>query len=896
MLLTKLHIPPPCKNLVHRSGLYDILDKGLDRKLILVSAPAGFGKTTLISEWIHQHKMPAVWFSIDKGDNDPVNFLSYIIYGTQDLHEEYGNKALKLLQSSNKPTLRSITSMLINDLLNINQHFLLVLDDFHFINNDRIFELVTYFLEHLPGNVQLVIITRSDPIFPVARLRSQGQMIEIRSSDLSFSVQDIFHLFNKKMKLGLSIEDIQILKDKTEGWIAGLQLTSLSMRERENISGFIQTLKGDNRYIMDYMVEEVLKMQPEYIKNFLLQTSVLRQISAPLCNRVLQRNDSQLILEKLEKSNMFLVPLDDERNWYRYHHLFSDLLKHRLQLTDKKKILYLHTKAGKWFEENNMPQYAIEHTIKSGDYNKSMQLLGETVESMWLNGHHLVIQKYGEYLPDEIIKNNAEFCLYYGWILTMNGQISKAEPYLTSAETIIRKSIDDKNLPENEIQYRKKLLGKISVAFAFLNSFLNLPDKILEYGQTAIENLSDDDPLWFSWGWYTIGMANMAGEKFSECIKNLNTALEYSKQSGNIQLISTIAITLVYNEFRMGLLKSAYNKSLELLSFLQEKGYAQITKEEYSYALFYSNLAIIECMWAEIDEALNNIKTASSLSREDPSITNKGIVLVVHSLVLYVCGDSAGAKNKLEEFENIFNNHVIEPNLMTLYISWKGFVLVDQEQYDEAKQFFVEYGVVNYTNISYADEHRYTPYALLLILEQKFEEAEKLLTKLFNMAVSIERTERKIELKILFAILLKATGEKKKAVENLIESLEYVTKNNILVYYIVHHKNIRELLDEVYKVQAIKKTNIPKKLIEKLKTAIEKREKKKEQYSDAGLSTRELDVLRLIADNFTYPEIAAKLFISLNTVKTHVANIRSKLGVDNRTEAVEKAQEKGLIL
>jgi LuxR family transcriptional regulator, maltose regulon positive regulatory protein len=299
MLLTKLHIPSTGQNIVHRSGLFEKLNSGLNRKLILVSAPAGFGKTTVVSDWIIQNKIPTAWYSLDEADNDPVDFLRYFISGIQSIHSEFGENALRLLNSQNKPSGESLVNLLINEIFRINQDFLSVVDDFHLIKSNEVLKLVTYFLEHIPGNIHFVIMTRSDPALSVSRLRSQQQLVELRSSDLSFSADDISLLFNKKLKLGLSPEDVSALEKKTEGWIAGLQLTALSMQGREDTSGFIRDLKGDNRYIMDYLMEEVLKIQTDEIKEFLLQTSILEQMSAPLCDSLLNRNDSQLILETL---------------------------------------------------------------------------------------------------------------------------------------------------------------------------------------------------------------------------------------------------------------------------------------------------------------------------------------------------------------------------------------------------------------------------------------------------------------------------------------------------------------------------------------------------------------------------------------------------------------------
>ncbi len=339
-------------------------------------------------------------------------------------------------------------------------------------------------------------------------------MVELRSSDLSFSANDISVLFNKKLKLGLSIDDVYSLETKTEGWIAGLQLTALSMQGREDISEFIQDLKGDNRYIMDYLMEEVLKIQTDDINEFLLQTSILEQMSAPLCNAVLNRNDSQLILETLEKNNMFVIPLDAERTWYRYHHLFAELLKQRLHLRGKAAIIELHNKAIEWFKNNSMPLLAIEHAIETGNFEKSIQLLGEIVETMWKNGQHAAIMKYGDLLPDELIKKNADFSLYYSWILIIAGQIQKAEPFLVSAEIITMQIINDKNSSKEDVHYNKKLSGKISVAFAYLYSITADSEKTFSYCKAAMENLSEDDPLWYSWGWYSIGIAEMYRENF----------------------------------------------------------------------------------------------------------------------------------------------------------------------------------------------------------------------------------------------------------------------------------------------------------------------------------------------------------------------------------------------
>ncbi len=895
MLLTKLHIPPAGNNIVHRSELFEKLNSGLSRKLILVSAPAGFGKTTVISDWINQHKIPTVWFSLDNDDNAPADFLSYVISGIQGIHKEFGQSALRLLNSPYSPSVESVASLLINEILSINQNFLLVLDDFHMIKSSDILKSVTYLLDHIPDNIHIVILTRSDPALAVSKLRSQHQLVELRTSDLSFSANDISVLFNKKLRLGLSVDDVYSLETKTEGWIAGLQLTALSMQGHEDISEFIQDLKGDNRYIMDYLMEEVLKNQTDEIKEFLLQTSILEQMSAPLCNTVLNKNDSQLILEALEKNNMFVIPLDAERTWYRYHHLFADLLKQRLHLREKKTITELHNKACEWLNSNSMPLLAIEHAIETENFEKSIQILGKIVETMWENGQHAAILKYGGLLPDELVKKNAGFCLYYAWILIIAGQIQKAEPFLVSAEIITRQIINDNNSSKEDVNYNKKLSGKISVAFAYLNSLIANSRKVYDYSKTAMENLSEEDPLWYSWGWYSIGIAETVNGHFNESIAAYEKALVYGKKSGNIYLISTIVYNLASLEVRMALYTSAYRKCTDLISFMKESGYTQISISEPTYAGLYSLMAGIECMRTDFEKALANIKIAYSLSINNPDNSHKVVMLLVYWLITIGRRDNAGMIKLINEIEDIIQQNTISPAAIAIYIGMKGKMLIEQNEPEKARHLFMENGLGPDKKISYLTDRSYISFVLLLIKELKFKEAEKILLELQTMAKAASRIETLVEVKIMYAILYKQSGNKEKAIVNLIEALEEAACENILMYFIIYQSEISDLLKEIYRIQATTKTNIPKELTDKLKHSIEKREKLNQIRFEAGLSQREIDALKLIAGDLTNQEIADKLFISLNTVKTHVKNILLKLEVDSRIKAVTKAKEHGII-
>jgi LuxR family maltose regulon positive regulatory protein len=894
MLLTKLHIPSPGKNLVLRERLSKKLSEGLDRKLILISAPAGFGKTTAIIDWITRDKIPAAWVSIDRNDNDPVEFLSYFISAIRTIHPGFGLTALEFLRSSSPPEVESIINILINEIIDIETDFLLVFDDFHLISNAEISQLLAYLIDHAAENLHIAILTRSDPALPIARLRSQYQLLEIRAADLCFSAYEISILFNKRLSIKLSDEDAKILEAKTEGWIAGLQLTALTTSDQENISELVQTLKGDNRYIMDYLIEEVLKIQSDDIQAFLLKTSILEQISAPLCNQLLSRDDSQLVLEKLEKGGMFMIPLDRERQWYRYHHLFADLLKQRLFLVDHSSIKQLHAKACDWYEQNGMYNFAIEHALKINNYQKGIAILNGIVESMWENGKHSAILKYGELLPDEILLKNPNFCFYYAWILITAGEIQKAESYLVAAENMMHKMIADKKLSRESRKHHQKLFGKISVAFAYLNSHLEHSDKIFDYCSIAMENLSEEDTLWYSWAWFSIGIANFSKGDLIESKKAFDKAFEYGKKTGNIYLISTIVIRMAENEQQLGHYQSAYQKCTDLLSLIESKGYSNITKAEWTYAPIYLIMGVTQLGWADLDEAYKNIKIAYYLSKKGKDHFQKLYISIIYSILLQYHGEAESVK-LIDEVEELMRHETIPPFLNSFYITWKIYLLMDQNQIDQAIHFVSDCGLGLGKEKNHANEIAYSAFARLLIRQGKLGDAELLLSELYAFASANHGIDRMIELKITFTTLYQIKGEKEKAIQCLMEALEMASHEEQLFDFVFWSERIKSVLREVYKINATTRSKIPQKFIEKLRLAIVNKEKRRKNLHKSDLSARENDTLKLIAENLTNSEIAGRLFISVNTVKTHLKNIYLKLDVDSRTKAIEKAKALQLI-
>jgi LuxR family maltose regulon positive regulatory protein len=381
LLTTKFYIPPTRPELVARPRLIDRLNAGLGqnggftRKLTLISAPAGFGKTTLLSEWVGHCDQPVAWVSLDEGDNEPVRFLAYFIAALQTIDLSIGETALAVLQSPQPPPFEAILPSLINDIATIPEDFALVLDDYHLIDDQPIHKAMTFFLDHQPPNMHLVIAARSDPFLHLSRLRARGQMTEIRTNDLRFTLQEVATFLNQVMGLGLSGDDVAALESRTEGWIAGLQLAALSMQGQDDTASFIAAFTGDDRFIVDYLVDEVLAQRPKGTQDFLLQTSILDRMTGPLCDAVTGQKNGQAVLEQLEQANLFIVPLDSRRQWYRYHHLFADLLRHRLRATQPEVIPELYLRASAWYEVQGQMEEAIQYALAVKDLERAARLL-----------------------------------------------------------------------------------------------------------------------------------------------------------------------------------------------------------------------------------------------------------------------------------------------------------------------------------------------------------------------------------------------------------------------------------------------------------------------------------------------------------------------------------------
>jgi LuxR family transcriptional regulator, maltose regulon positive regulatory protein len=435
LLATKLHVPRPRAQLVLRSHLIERLQRGAEHPLTLVSAPAGFGKTTLLAQWFAESSMPVAWVSLEPEDNDPTRFLSYLIAALQTLDAQIGTTALALLRTPQPPSPEAVLAVLTNDLVSREAgDVALVLDDYHVITADPIQRGMTFLLEHLPPQLHLVLATRAEPPLPLARLRAQGQLTEVRTADLRFGTTEASTFLQVVMGLDLEASAIATLERRTEGWIVGLQLAALSLQGRADVSGFLAAFTGSHRYVLDYLSDEVLSRQPTAVQQFLLRTCILERLSGPLCDAVTEQEGSQAMLEALDKANLFVVALDDERRWYRYHHLFAQVLRSHLQQTEPAAVSVLHRRASTWYEQHDLPVEAVQHALAIPDVELAARLIEPIAFSVAIQGQLSTVLGWMNALPEALVRTRPFLCTYHASLLILTNQLKAAEDRLREAE------------------------------------------------------------------------------------------------------------------------------------------------------------------------------------------------------------------------------------------------------------------------------------------------------------------------------------------------------------------------------------------------------------------------------------------------------------------------------
>jgi LuxR family maltose regulon positive regulatory protein len=866
------------------------MDEGFERKLTLISAPAGFGKTTLLVDWVHKKKIKATWLSLDKGDNDPVLFLTYIILGLQTLKAGTGNAALTMLQSPQPPAIESILINLINDVIHIPEHIAFILYDNHLVNDKQIHEMVAFLLENLPEQIHIIIATRSDPPILIARLRSQNQLTEVRATDLSFTADETANLFSKSLNLKLSAKEIHLLETRTEGWIAGLQLAALSLQGRKDPASFLQRFKGDNRYIADYLTEEILNRQPEHLRRFMLQTSILERLSDSLCDAVTQQENSKEMLSALEKANLFVIPLDDERCWYRYHHLFADLLKKRLRMQQGDLVSELHVRASQWFSKNGFKNEAVDHALVAKDYTQAAQLIEEIAEIDWDRSRQSRLLQWLKNLPEQQIEANPKLCIFYARELFKSGHLDDAEMRLQAAEQLLEStSISDPN--------KKELQGRIAVIRAYVSARVGDVPRIIHFANQALKLLPQSDLMWrsvaattlgFGYGWAGAGDLIKAHRAFSE-------AMEISEKAGNIYYHIFSASCLGTIMMLRGKLKEAKNICQKALNLAIENG---IDQTGIGGSL-YSNLGMICCEWNDLDEGMRLVNKGIELSEQgrDPVILASCQISLMRALLYRM--DFAGAFKVLKMLNESESEFVLPPWITNTISAFNAYFWLGSGNLNAAKQWVKERKLSIDDTLENLRGIEYLAFADILIAQKRLDEAARLSQRLFEMAQAGDSVYMMIMIRLFRALIFKAQKDKAQALDELKSALALAEPGGFINIIISRGKPIADMLEEIVEgkkhdpkdAKAGFSLSYSKKLLSVFKAVTPP---KIEGLMDP-LSERELEVLHLIAAGLSNREIADKLFISLNTVKTHTKNINSKLNVNSRIKAAARAKEMGLL-
>lgn len=903
LINTKLFVPRTKSKIVDRSKLIDQLNNGRDTKLTLISAPAGFGKTTLVSEWISKYNLSAAWISLDQADNDPIRFIHYLIAAFRHIDASTGVNILTFLQAGQKVINDNLLSILVNDISAISANCLLVLDDYHSIDTKEIHKIVELLIEHLPQNISIVITTRVDPPLPVSRLRVRNQLNEIRTKNLSFSFEEANTFFNSLLNLDLSKQDIAILEERTEGWIAGLQLAALSIKGHANVKEFIHAFAGDVRHIVDYLAEEVLNIQTKEIQKFLLQTSILVRLSDSLCDYVLDINESRMILDELEKNNLFIIPLDSKSNWYRYHHLFADLLRQKLYQRKDIDVFALHLKASEWYMQNNQKIEAYHHAMAAKNFDEAANILELAWPEMDQQYQSSVWLKCVRKIPKQIVKFRPVLNVGYAWSLLDLGELEEGEQKLDDAEkcmiAINSKCNSSKNdslknkvkfVDEEQFEY---LEVSIANARAYYAQAIGEIEKSLIYANKVLEILDGEAHSEGEKASALLGIAYWTNGDLEKAEKYFYDYMIRMRDAGNL----VFALMPSYFISYIMIIRGELQKGIELcFKFLES------TNEYKNQPILGTadlHLALSELLFEKGDfkEAELHLLKSEEFSLNAALSDWKERFYVIKARFLKSKNNYRGAIDLLEAAKSL-NNRTPIPKVRS-EDALIARIHIKQGKLTEVSRWLKSKKMNSSDELSYLNEFDYLTLARYLLAKAKKEnneaiinEAIILLERLLQNAKEGRRKRTIIEILVLQST---AYFEQKNTINStncLIEALNLAEPENYVGVFLEDGIQTAELLEELLE----KKDHLPRSFINNLLTAFKSnRLIKTEDGLVESLSEREHEVLRLIEAGFSNKKIVDKLFISMSTVKTHIRNIFSKLNVHSRTEAIVKAKEVNLI-
>jgi LuxR family transcriptional regulator, maltose regulon positive regulatory protein len=895
ILATKLYLPPPRPGIVPRPRLVERLNESLaaGRKLALISASAGFGKTTLASEWVAVCERPVAWLSLDEGDNDPTRFLTYFIAALQTITVNIGAGVLSVLQSPQPPSTESILTTLLNEITTIPDSFILVLDDYHVIDSQPVDQALTFLVEHLPKKLHLVISTRVDPPWPLARFRARNQLIEIRSQDLRFTTEEAASFLNQVMGLNLATGDVAALEERTEGWVAGLQFAALSMKGRIDIAGFIKVFTGSHVYVAEYLLEEVLKQLPQDMQSFLLQTSVLERLNAGLCEAVTGCQDGQAMLMSLLRANIFVFPLDDEGWWFRYHQLFSELLKARLQKSmPAEAISVLHQRAAAWFEQNGFEVEAINHALTAKDFERVASMVEKAAHTIIYTGQVNILRDWLETLPEASFHTHPRLTFYHFWIDLLQGKADLSEQAIQEREALLKALPSS---PEND-QLRGELMAVVCRAMVLSGH----TSRGIRLAQEALENLSKGDLASRARANSALAMAYGLEGRAEEAKLAYGECLPQAIAAGDYRLAAHTTMVMALNQCHYGQLYEAARSYQSIINLEDQAG---VRKVFFPAGQGYIGLASIHLERNDLETAENYLKQGMELCRQG-GLDAIFLGRILMSRLRQAKGDLEGALKEIQLPKQAFQR----ADDFTIAVRQIQIRLAEGD-IDGASGWAAPFMEM----LSNATAAVRPPLLLFESIEAivvrvflargETEKALELLDKLQATAEPGGRFGYLIEIFLLRALVYQKMNQGSiapKALECFEHALELAEPEDYILLFLEAGQAVIPLLNAV-----VNHLVVPDRLrgyARKLLSAFRGYGKPSTHQSPVNtsgliesLTPREMEVLQLIAAGASNRTIADKLVITVRTVKKHTNNIFGKLNASSRTQVVACARQLGLL-
>lgn len=909
LLQTKLYHPRPRPALVPRPRLSEQLNAGLNGKLTLVTAPAGFGKTTLVSEWLHHPQFTVhdyCWLSLDEDDNDLVRFLAYLIAALQTAVSSIGETAARLLQSAQPPAAEAILTLLINDISRNDQPLILVLDDYHVIETTAIHRALTFLLDHLPPQLHLLITTRSDPALPLSRLRGRGQMVEIRANDLRFTLDEVQLFLNQVMGLALSKEEMAALEQRTEGWIAGLQLaaiaiqSSLSMPGRDDLPNFIAAFTGSHRFVLDYLTDEVLEQRPKGTRDFLLQTSILNRLCGPLCDAVTGQTESQshALLQRLEHANLFLIPLDEKRHWYRYHPLFAEVLQARLWQDQGDRVAELFRRAAGWHISQGMIDEAIYYALAGADFEQAAQLIEQVAGNMLRKGSSATLTRWLDTMPEAVVRTRPRLCLTRSWTYVM-GLVIRPENAAEWVQLAKQAAAADQSLDDS-------LTGEMAALQAMIASIWNEVMDSIEYSRQALDSLPADSP-WRSVITFCLGSVLFLSGDIAGATHFLGDALRLSQEDGSHYIQLNAASFLGDLEVFRGQLSRAAEIYEQVLvsadhgipqkgALMAHGGLAHILYERNQLAAALTHIELGIEQLEQVGGSWSSLMLYRTLGRIQQALGNW-----IEALEALDRAYQSGQRTQVSI-------------VVTQSAALRARLQLIQEDIEAAERWAANSGLsVDDPKADHPGlrEEEYLSLARVLNAQGRHTEAQSLLHRLLHSAEAEGRIGSVIIILVLQCLSLQAQGHTAHALTVLERALKLAAPEGYVRLFLDEGEPLRQLLAILAARPAVKPSlhHYAEQLLADFARPVRARwpDEVVPGTSKAfpgrltptdlpePLTSRELEILRLIADGRTNPEIAATLFLAVGTVKKHTNNLFGKLSASNRTQAVKRGRDLGLL-